>query len=86
MAVGRVKRNLWQESWIGAIATVGDPLGRTGSWLGGADFTYATSRFRGDKNFLVGVWGLATGREDLGGDSTRTDSRSTIRTISWDIA
>ena len=70
MAVGRVKRNLWRESWVGAIATVGDPLGRAGSWLGGADFTYATSRFRGDKNFLVGVWGLATGREDLGSDST----------------
>jgi len=70
MGVGRVKRNLWSESWIGAIATVGDPQGRAGSWLGGADFTYATSHFRGDKNFLVGVWGLATGREDLGGDST----------------
>ena len=70
MAVGRVKHNLWRESWVGAIATVGDPLGRTGSWLGGADFTYATSRFRGDKNFLVGLWGLATGREDLGNDAT----------------
>jgi hypothetical protein len=70
MGVSRVKRNLWRESWIGAIATVGDPLGRAGSWLGGADFTYATSRFRGDKNFLVGVWGLATGREQLGNDST----------------
>jgi MFS family permease len=70
MGVGRVKRNLWRESWIGAIATVGDPLGRSGSWLGGADFTYATSRFRGDKNLLVGVWGLATGRQDLGSDST----------------
>ena len=35
--------------------TVGDPLGRSGSWLAGADFTFATSRFRGDKNFLVGV-------------------------------
>jgi len=70
MSVGRVKHNLWQESWIGAIATVGDPLGRQGSWLAGADFTYATSRFRGDKNFLVGAWGLATGRQDLGRDST----------------
>jgi hypothetical protein len=70
MGVSRVKRNLWQESWVGAIGTVGDPLGRTGSWLGGADFTYATSRFRGDKNFLVGVWALATGRDDLGGDRT----------------
>ena len=40
MAVGRVKRNVWRESWVGAIATVGDPLGRPGSWLGGADFTF----------------------------------------------
>jgi len=70
MAVGRVKRNLWRESWVGAIATVGDPLGRPGSWLGGGDFTYATSRFRGDRNFLVGAWGLATGRDDLGKDAT----------------
>src|SRR5262249_33444853 len=57
MAVGRVKQNLWQESWVGALATVGDPLGRPGSWLSGADFTYATSKFHGDKNLLVGVWG-----------------------------
>ena len=28
MAVGRVKQNIWRESWVGAIATVGDPLGR----------------------------------------------------------
>ena len=28
MAVGRVKQNLWGESWVGAIATAGDPLGR----------------------------------------------------------
>jgi len=68
MAVGRVKQNLWRESWVGAIATVGDPLGRPGSWTGGADFTYATSHFRGDKNFLAGIWGIATGRQDLGGD------------------
>jgi hypothetical protein len=72
MGVSRVKRNLWQESWVGAIGTVGDPRGRSGSWLGGADFTYATSRFRGDKNFLVGVWGLATGRDDPGAGATAT--------------
>jgi len=70
MGVGRLKHNLWRESWVGAIGTVGDPLGRSGSWLGGADFTYATSRLRGDKNFRAGVWGIATGREDLGKDAT----------------
>jgi len=40
------------------IGTVGDPLGRSGSWLLGPDFTYQTSRFRGDKNFRAGLWGL----------------------------
>jgi len=86
MAVGRVKRNLWRESWVGAIATVGDPLGREGSWLTGMDFTYATSRFRGDKNLLVGVWGLATGREDLHHDRTAFGLKIDYPNDLWDIA
>ena len=85
MAVGRMKRDLWRESWVGAIATVGDPLGRAGSWLGGADFTYATSHFRGDKNFLVGVWGLATGRQDLGRDSTSHGFKIDYPNDLWDV-
>jgi hypothetical protein len=63
-----VKQNIWQESWVGAIATTGDPLGRSGSAMGGLDFTYATSRFRGNKNLRVGTWGLFTTRDDLRGD------------------
>jgi hypothetical protein len=86
MAVGRVKRNIWRESWIGAIATVGDPLGRPGSWMGGADFTYATSHFRGDKNLLVGVWGLAAGRRDLGGDSTAHGFKFDYPNNLWDVS
>ena len=86
MAVARVKRNLWRESWVGAIATTGDPLGRSGSWLTGADFTYATSHFRGDKNFLVGVWGLATGRDDLGSDATAHGIKVDYPNDLWDIA
>jgi hypothetical protein len=85
-AVARVKRNLWRESWIGAIATAGDPLARQGSWLTGADFTYATSHFRGDKNFLVGVWGLATGRDDLGGDRTAHGFKIDYPNDLWDLA
>jgi hypothetical protein len=86
MAVGRVKQNLWRESWIGGIATVGDPLGRLGSWLAGADFTYATSHFRGDKNFLVGVWGLATDREGLGRDKSAQGFKIDYPNDLWDIA
>ena len=45
------------------------PRRRAGS--AGADATYQTSRFRGDKNFLVGAWGLATDREGLAGERAR---------------
>jgi hypothetical protein len=85
MAVGRVKQNVGRESWVGGIATVGDPLNRSGSWLAGGDFTYATSRFRGDKNFLVGVWGLATGREDLGTDAAAYGFKVDYPNDLWDI-
>jgi hypothetical protein len=86
MAVARVKQNLWKESWVGGIATLGDPLGRHDSWLAGGDFTYATSRFRGDKNFLVGIWGLATGRADLANDATAHGFKIDYPNDLWDIA
>jgi hypothetical protein len=86
MSVGRVKQNIWRESWVGGIVTVGDPVGRGGSWLAGADFTYATSRFRGDRNFLVGIWSLATGRDDLGRDATAQGFKIDYPNDSWDIA
>lgn len=86
IAVGRVKQNIWDESWIGAIATVGDPIGRAGSWFTGADFPYATSRFRGDKNFLVGVCGLATGRDGLGPSATSHGFKIDYPNDLWDIA
>jgi hypothetical protein len=86
MSVARVKQNLWRESWVGGIATIGDPLGRSGSWLAGADFTYATSHFRGDKNFLVGVWALGTGRSDLGKDATAHGFKIDYPNDLWDMA
>lgn len=85
MAAGRVKQNIWSESWLGAIATAGDPLGRRDSWLGGLDFTYATSRFRGNKNLLVGVWGLATHRDGLGRDTTAHGFKVDYPNDLWDM-
>jgi len=85
MGAARVKHDLGSESWVGAIATVGDPLGRTGSWLGGADFTYATSRLRGNKNLLVGAWALATDRSGLGKDATAHGVTIDYPNDLWDI-
>ncbi|MEO8679547.1 MAG: hypothetical protein ABI665_10905 [Vicinamibacterales bacterium] len=86
MAVGRVKQNVGAESWVGAIATVGDPIGRSRSWLGGADFTYATSTFRGDKNLRAGAWILATGRDDITGtDRTAAGFKIDYPNDSWEV-
>ena len=87
MAVVRVKQNVLRESSVGFIATAGDPLGRSGNWLVGPDLTYQTSHFRGDKNFLVGVWGLAVGREDLQrGDRTAAGFKIDYPNDLWDIS
>ena len=84
MAVARVKQNLWRESYIGALVTAGDPLGRPGSWLAGADFTYQTTRFVGDKNLTASVWGLATGRDGLRGDTASYAFKVDYPNDKWD--
>lgn len=86
MAVARVKQNIFGESWVGAIATVGDPLARKGSWTTGADFTYATSHFHGDKNLRTGVWAIAAGRDDTSGDRSAAGFMIDYPNDKWDIA
>jgi hypothetical protein len=86
MGVVRVKQNVLGESSVGAIATFGDPLGAANAWSGGADFTYQTSRFRGDKNFLLGVWGLAMDREGLAGRRHAMGAKIDYPNDLWDIA
>ena len=86
MGVLRVKQNILRESSIGIISTVGDPRGFDDAWLGGADFTYQTSRFRGDKNFLVGVWGLGLDREALEGRRSAMGFKVDYPNDLWDIA
>jgi hypothetical protein len=77
MGALRLSQNVLEESSVGVLATFGDQLGRKSSpgssfpsWSAGADFTYQTSSFAGDKNFLVGAWALFNDREDLEGDKS----------------
>jgi len=86
LGVVRLKQNVLAESSVGMIATFGDPLGRANSWLAGADFTYQTSRFRGDKNFLVGIWGLRNDRVDLHGDKSAAGIKIDYPNDLWDIS
>jgi len=68
MGVVRIKQNILQQSNIGILATFGDPTNLNNSWVLGSDFTYQISDLFGDKNFLVGLWGLYSNRPELKGD------------------
>jgi hypothetical protein len=66
--VGRVKRNLFRQSYVGGIFTNGHPaLGQSGQTYG-ADMRLATSRFLGgSRNFVVNAYGARSvnrGRSD----------------------
>ncbi len=86
MGAFRLKRNVLEESTIGALATFGDPSGAEGSYLAGVDATYQTSRFRGSKNFILGAWGMVTDREGLSGDKTAFGGKIDYPNDVWDIA
>jgi len=86
MGVMRVRRNVLKESSVGVIASYGDPLNRDGSWMSGADFTYQTTEFSGDKNFLAGGWALYTDRADLTEDKTAYGVKVDYPNDRWDAA
>lgn len=64
--VGRIKRNLFRQSYIGGIFTDGHPaLGRSGQ-LYGADMRLATSRFLGrSRNLVVNAYGVRAANEGV---------------------
>ena len=75
MGAVRMKRTVFEESSVGLIGTFGDQAGRHDAWTGGADFTYRTSSFHDDQNFLVGAWGLLNDRKGLYGEKSAFGAR-----------
>jgi len=86
MGVLRVRQNVFKESSVGIITSVGDPLGRDGSWTSGVDFTYQTTRFQGNKNFIAGAWALYTDRNDLLDDKSAFGIKIDYPNDKWDVA
>jgi len=85
LGVIRIKQNIWKESSIGFLTTAGDPEGRGGSFTNGIDFTYKTSSLGGDKNFLVGAWGMINNRDSLSGDKSAFGFAIDYPNDLWDI-
>ena len=61
LAVGRIKANFLNQSYVGAMFTNGDPTGETGNQMGGVDLKLATSNFLGKgKNASLMLFGTKT--------------------------
>ena len=86
MSVVRFKQNVLKESSFGFFGSHGDPQGRSGSASIGSDFTYQTTRFKGNKNFLVGVWGMYNDRADLTGEKGAYGFKIDYPNDIWDVA
>ena len=67
--VGRVRRNLLRQSYIGGIVTHGSPASSNDSSTYGADISLATSRFLGgSRNFAVNAYGVRSVNEGIDGN------------------
>jgi hypothetical protein len=66
--VGRVKRNLFQQSYVGVIFTDGHPAQGQSGQTYGADMRLATSRFLGrPNNLVVNAYGVRSVNEGVSG-------------------
>jgi hypothetical protein len=66
--VGRIKRNLFRQSYVGAIFTDGHPARGQSGRTYGADLRLATSRFLGrQQNLIVNAYGVRSDNEDRTG-------------------
>jgi hypothetical protein len=86
MGVFRVKQNVFKESSVGVIGSFGDPQSRGGSFMGGVDFTFQTTRFQGDKNLIIGTWGMRTVREDLSSAQYAYGFKADYPNDKWDLS
>jgi len=66
LLAARVSRNIFQQSWVGAILTRGNPEGTGSNTLVGADIRLATSTYRGNKNLSASFFFLRTDDEASG--------------------
>jgi hypothetical protein len=62
--VARVKRNIWRQSYVGAIYTEGNPTDNRSSRTFGSDFRLGTSSFLGHRNATFNGYWLGVEEKD----------------------
>jgi hypothetical protein len=66
---GRVARDIWEQSSVGIISTMGDPNSENDNFLIGPDFRYRTSNFLNGKTFEANVFALSSRTDGTTSDS-----------------
>ena len=82
---GRVTYDVDEHLTVGAISTNGDPDGVHDNALYGADVSWQTSTFRGDKNFSVGAWTATTRGDVPEGDRSGWGLKVDYPNDLWDV-
>lgn len=67
-SVARISRSLGRESSVGMIGTYGNAVSPGENFVGGLDLKLATSKFKGNKNISLILFGLKSNTEKLSGD------------------
>jgi len=84
LLAGRVSYDFNENLRIGTIFTNGDPAGFRRKHAGGGDAVWRTSKFRGNKNLLLGAWSATTqgdvAREAKSAGGFKIDYRTTCGT------
>jgi len=65
--VGRVSRNVFEQSSVGFLTTVGDPNSDEMNTVVGTDFQYRNSDFMGGRTFELNLYALGSHSEETGG-------------------
>lgn len=88
LAVARATIDVLDESYVGVIATNGNPSARGNNQLFGADFGYVDSEFKGDTSLRTGVFVQATRDDPDAGEEQfgyAVGGRAQLTTEDWSL-
>jgi len=85
--VGRLKRNLFKQSYVGGIYTDGDPALPDSSRTFGADMRLFTSRFLGgERNFGISAFGLKSSNKGIDSNDGSYGFTVSYPNDLWDVS
>jgi hypothetical protein len=82
----RVSRNLFRQSFVGALVTHGDPSGGGGNTLAGGDARFATSTLRGRENLSLDLFAFFTDDGASGRKGHAWGGKLDYPNDLWDVA